>query len=206
MIEAKADVALGEAIRPAVEAHRHVYKGGFVPIILASLIFATVSVVGMILAAVVTPVLGQWSGIASMLGFVVGAMLAIGFYSRVHLRGFLKGLRRLGSPDSFPTRFRFDETGIEVDTDRVSHRVPWTAVQLFLPAAQHWLVQADTTTLAIPRRAFTTAQDEQAFVELAKNSLSEPARQSSLFEINSGKREVARDDFVIRQRRSAELE
>ena len=182
MIEAEADVALGEAIRPAAEAHRHIYKGGFIPIILASLIFASASIVGMVLAAAVTPVLGQWSGIVSMLGFVVGAILAIGFYSRVHLRGFLKGLRNLGSPESFPTRFRFDETGIEVDTDRVSHRVPWTAVQLFLPAAQHWLLQADTTTLAIPRRAFATAQDEQAFVELAKNSLTESARGRSAFE------------------------
>ena len=182
MIEAEADVDLGEAIRPAAEAHRQVYRGGFVPIILASLIFATVSVVAMILAAAVTPYLGQWSGIVSMLGFVAGAILAIGFYSRVHLRGFLSGLRKLGSPDSFPTRFRFDESGIEVDTDRVSHRVPWTAVQLFLPAPKHWLLQADTTTLAIPRRAFASAQDEQAFVELAKSRLSEEARQRSVFE------------------------
>ena len=181
MIEAEAEVALGEAIRPAAEAQRHVYKGGVVPIILASLIFASCSIVGMTLAAAATPVLGQWSALVSLLGFVIGAVLAIGFYSRAHLNGFLKGLRKLGSPDTFPTRFRFDEGGIEVDTDRVSHRVSWTAVHLFLPSSKHWLVQADTTTLAIPRRAFATAQDEQAFVDLAKNSLTEPARNRSVF-------------------------
>ena len=182
MIEAEADVVLGEAIRPAAEAHRHVYSGGWIPLLVASLIFAGASIAGMALAAPLMPALGQWSGILSILGFIIGAILAIRFYSSVQLGGFLKGLRSLGSPDSLPTRFRFDEAGIAVDTERVSHRVPWTAVQLFLPSPKHWLLQADTITLAIPRRAFATPADEQAFVTLAKNHLSEGARKHSVFE------------------------
>ena len=182
MIEAQADVVLGEAIRPAAEAHRHVYSGGWIPIIVASLIFAGVSIVGTFLAAPLAPALGQWSGILSILGFIVGAILAIGFYSRVQLGGFLKGLRRLGSPDVVSTCFRFDEAGFEIDTNRVSYRAPWTAVQLFLSAPKHWLLQADTTTFVIPRRAFAKPEDEQAFVELAKSRLPEAARNRSVFE------------------------
>ncbi len=182
MIEAQADVVLGEAIRPAAEAYRRVYSGGWLPAIIAALIFATVSVAGTFLAVPLERTFGQWSGIFSILGFILGAVLAISFYNRVQLGGFLKGLRRLGSPDFLSTRFRFDETGLEIDTDRVSYRLPWTAVQLFLPSSKHWLLQADTTTFAIPRRAFARPEDEQAFVELAKNCLTEAARNRSVFE------------------------
>ena len=182
MIEAEADIALGEALRPAVEAYRRVYSGGWVAVIVASLIFAAVSIAGTFLAVPLERNFGEWSGIFSILGFILGAVLAISFYNRVQLGGFLKGLRRLGSPDFLPTRFRFDETGLEIDTDRVSYRLPWTAVLLFLPAPKHWLLQADTTTFAIPRRAFARPEDEQAFVELPKNAVSEPARQRSAFE------------------------
>lgn len=182
MIEAQADVVLGEAIRPAAEAHRRVYKGGWLPILLASLIFAAASIIGTFLAVPLAPALGQWSQIFSILGFIVGAVLAITFYSRVQLGGFLKGLRKIGSPSSLTTHFRFDETGIAIDTQRVSHCVPWTAVQLFLAAPKHWLLQVDTTTFAIPRRAFAKPEDEQAFVELAKSRLGEAARERSVFE------------------------
>lgn len=182
MIEAEADIALGEAIRPAVEAYRRVYNGGWAAVIVASLIFATVSIAGTFVAVPLERNFGQWSGILSILGFILGAVLAIGFYNRVQLGGFLKGLRRLGSPDFVTTRFRFDENGLEIDTDRVSYRLPWTAVQLFLPSPKHWLLQADTTTFAIPRRAFAQPEDEQAFVELAKSSLSEAVRERSVFE------------------------
>ena len=182
MIEAEADIALGEAIRPAVEAYRRVYSGGWVAVIVASLIFAAVSIAGTFLAVPLERNFGQWSGIFSILGFILGAVLAISFYNRVQLGGFLKGLRRLGSPDFLATRFRFDETGLEIDTDRVSYRLPWSAVLLFLPAPKHWLLQADTTTFAIPRRAFAKPEDEKAFVELAKSRLSEAARERSVFE------------------------
>jgi hypothetical protein len=182
MIEASTDVVLGEAIRPAAEAHRHVYNGGWIPLLVASLIFAAASLAGMMLAAPLMPALGQWSGILSILGFIIGAVLAIGFYSRAQLGGFLKGLRKIGSPATLSTHFRFDESGITIDTDRLSHSLPWTAVQLFLPSPKHWLLQADTITLAIPRRAFATPDDEQAFVKLAKSCLPGAARDRSVFE------------------------
>lgn len=177
MIEAQADVVLGEAIRPAAEAHRHVYSGGWIPLFVAALIFAAASIAGMMLAAPLMPALGEWSGILSILGFIIGAILAIRFYSSVQLGGFLRGLRKLGSPAALSTHL-----GIAIHTDRLSHNLPWTAVQLFLPSPKHWLLQADTITLAIPRRAFATSDDEQAFVKLAKGCLTEAARDRSVFE------------------------
>lgn len=182
MIEAQANIMLGEAIRPAAGAHRRVYGGGSLAVVAAACIFAFASLAAMLIAAWLAPYLGRWTGIISILGFIAGAMGAIAFYSRVHLSGFLKGLRKLGSPDVLRTRFRFDEQGVAVHTDRMSHSLPWTAVQFIVPAPDHWLLQVDTTTLAVPRRAFARSEDEQAFLELAGSHLSPAALEHSVLD------------------------
>ena len=60
-------------------------------------------------------------GFASLLwvaGGLLGLMAALRILAKQQLSGYIKGLRRLGSPDVFPTRFRFDEQGITVDGSR----------------------------------------------------------------------------------------
>jgi hypothetical protein len=182
MIEAQADVALGEAIRPAAEAHRRVYGGGPSLIAYSAVLFALCLILSGIAGRVLFPIVGSWSGIISLMILMLGAVGAIIMYGRLHLRGFLKSLRKMGSPAVFPTRFRFDEQGIATRTDRVSHSVPWEAVQFIVRAPEHWLAQIDTTTLAIPVRAFATSEDERAFVELAKSRLREAALKRSVFD------------------------
>ena len=63
----------------------------------------------------------------------------------------------------------------------MSHSLPWSAVQLVVRVPDYWLLQVDTTTLAIPRRAFASADDEQAFVELVKTQISERDAEAFCF-------------------------
>ena len=51
MIEAQADIALGEAIRPAAEAHRRITRTGFVSLLVCATLFALIMVGGTFLAA-----------------------------------------------------------------------------------------------------------------------------------------------------------
>lgn len=186
MIEAEADIVLGEAIRPAAEAHRHVYSGGWVALLAAAMLFATIIVAGSMLAGLLIPFLGPLvSNLMAVLAMIVGGVAAVGLYGRLHMRGFLDALRKAGTPDVLRTRFRFDEGGISVETDRLSHHVPWTAILFAMPSSDHWLVQVDTITLAVPRLAFAGRADEQAFVDLAKASLSESAPLVLFLRINS---------------------
>ena len=175
MIEAQADIALGEAIRPAAEAHRRISGVGFGSLLAAATLFAVITVAGTFLAAWLHRYLGPLADLLSLVAFVAAAVAAVALYSRLALNGFLKGLKQIGSPDVFPTRFCFDEQRIAIETVRASHSLPWEAVQLVLASRQHWLVQADTTTFAIPKRAFSSSLNEQAFVILAKNRLSKDA-------------------------------
>ena len=185
MIEAQADVALGEAIRPAAEAHRRITRVGLVALAISATLFAVITVAGTSLAASLSRYLGDGANVVSLLAFVAAAVVAVAVYSRLALNGFPTGLKRIGSPDVLPTRFRFDDRGIAIDTDRVSYSLPWDAVQLMLPSWEHWLVQADTTTFAIPKRAFSSHVDEQTFVMLAKNRLTESALARSELSFNS---------------------
>jgi hypothetical protein len=184
-VEASADMLLGEAFDPAAMAHARIYRGGFV----SALIFALAFGVGIsagtfagVAIAVWDPVLGDWATIVlGLAGAVLGFMLGLRLYSRRHLRGILASLSKMGSPPLFPTRFRFEDEAIHVDSERVSHRVAWSAVLFVAPSREHWLVQADTLTLAVPRRAFADAAAEQALLDLAEASLSEEARSRSVF-------------------------
>ena len=182
MIEAEADIALGEAIRPAGEAQRRVYSGGPLNVLICAVVFALFITVGGLGSSALYPAIGRTADFLSLLSVVIGGMVAIALYARLHMRGFLTALRKLGSPEASHSRFLFDEAGMAIETGTISYRLPWNAVLFVAPSPTHWLIQVDTTTFAVPRRAFSEPSDEQAFVELAKSSISEPARQRSAFE------------------------
>lgn len=182
MIEARADVVLGEAIRPAALAHGRVYKGSIRRLVLPALALAGAIILSSLVGMVLPLVSLRLEGLASLLwiaGAFLGLMAALRILSGEHLRGFIKGLRRLGSPDVFPTRYRFDDEGIAVENDRMCYAVPWSSVLFIMDSPAHWLVQVDSTTLAIPRRAFADPAAERAFLELAAAHLRPEARKRS---------------------------
>lgn len=182
MIEAQADVVLGESMKPAVLAHQKVYRGGVRMILLPALALASGLIGASILARLLTLASLRLEGFTSLLwiaGAFLGFMAAVRILSRGHLKGFLNGLRKMGTPPTFATRFRFDDAGLSVESDRSSLRAPWTSVLFIIPAPEHWLVQIDTSTMAIPRRAFADEATEQGFLDLAAASLTPEAKGRS---------------------------
>ena len=184
-IEAHADVKLGEAFKPAAEAQARVYRGEFAGTVALAVPFVGGIVVGTVAGTAVSvwyPQWGSWpTSILSIAGMTIGLFLGLRAYAHRHSRGFLAALRKMGSPPLFPIRFRFSPEAIEAENERVSHRVAWSAVLFVAPSREHWLVQADTLTLAVPRRAFADPAAEQVFLDLAEASVSEEARSRSVF-------------------------
>ena len=184
MIEARADIALGEAIRPSAIAHSKVFRGGLGLILLPALVLAGAIIASSLIGMLLPLISLRLQGFASLLwiaGGLLGLMAALRILAKQQLSGYIKGLRRLGSPDVFPTRFRFDEQGIAVDGSRHRYQVPWSSVLFVIPAPEHWLVQVDTLTLAVPRRAFSDVEAEQGFLDLAAAQLGPEAKARSLF-------------------------
>ena len=182
-IEAQADIKLGEAFKPAAAAHARVYRGEFKGTMWLAVLFVAGIMVGTAAGMAVSAEVPQWgswpTSILSIIGMTVGLLFGLRAYSRQHLDGFLAALRKMGSPAQFPTGFRFTPEAIETVNERVSHRIAWDAVLFVAPGPDHWLVQADTLTVAIPRRAFADPAAEQAFLDLAEARMSDEARRRS---------------------------
>ena len=184
-VEARADVKLGEAFRPAAEAHARIYRGELSGTLLLALCFVGGIILGSAAGTVVSALYPQWgswpTSILSIAGMTIGLLFGLRLYFHRNMSGHLASLRKMGSPAMFPTRFRFNSDTVSIENERVSHEVAWAAVLFVIPGREHWLIQADTLTLAVPRRAFADPVAEQAFLDLAKASLSEDARERSIF-------------------------
>jgi hypothetical protein len=183
MIEARADIELGEAIQPAATAHARIYRGDLTTILVAALSLAGCIIATTLVAMLISrfePRLNMISSLLWIFGAFIGLALALRIYARRHIRGFLGRLKQMGSPECFPTRFTFDEKGISVENERLSHRITWPAVHFVILAKQHWLVQVDTITIAIPRRAFSNPASEQGFLDLAAEQMRPEARRRSV--------------------------
>ncbi|HZB70429.1 MAG TPA: YcxB family protein [Sphingomicrobium sp.] len=185
VVEAQADVKLGEAFKPAAEAQSRVYRGEIAGTLALALPFVGGIVAGSLAGGFVSvwyPQWGSWpTSILSVAGMTIGLVFGLRAYSKRHMSGFLAELRKMGSPPLFPTHFRFADDAIHIDSGRVAHRIAWEAVLFVLPGRDHWLLQADTLTLAIPRRAFADPGAEQAFLDLVQGHISEAARSRSVF-------------------------
>jgi hypothetical protein len=185
MIEIDADIPLGEAIRPSALAHARVYQADMRTILLSALGLAGAIIVASIFGMLLPLLSLSLQGMASLLwiaGAFVGLTVALKIHAHRHMRGFLANLRKMGTPAVYQTHFRFDDDGIAVASQRSSYRAPWGSVLFVIPAPEHWLVQIDTTTLAIPRRIFAAPADEKAFLDLAARNLAPEARARSAFE------------------------
>lgn len=182
MVEAQADIGLGEAIEPASLAHSKVYRGDARMVISPVLGFLGVVVAASLISTFLPLISLRLQGLDTILwtaGGVLGIIVALRILYRQRIRDFLGGLKRMGSPETFPTRFRFTEQQIQIDNDRVSYRIAWPSVLFMMPGKEHWLMQVDTTTFAVPYRAFS-GDAEQQFLAIASNALSGAARRRSV--------------------------
>ena len=182
MLEVSADVALGEAIEPSVEAIARVNTVRWPATVYPGVGMGVGLVAGSLVAFAIAAAFRRTDGYEQLLwlfGAMVGLSLGLRAAARRHLRDFLAGLRRLGSPAIFPTRFRVTDAGLEVASERLAYRIAWPAVLFLLPSRDHWLLQADSLTIVIPRRAFPDTASEQAFIAAIRDRLSPAARERS---------------------------
>lgn len=184
-LEASADIELGEAFKPAAAAHARIYRGEFKGTMWLALLFVAGIILGSAAGMAVSARFPQWgdwpTSFLSIAGMTAGLVLGLRAYSRQHLGGFLAALRKMGSPPVLPTKFRLTPEAIETVNERVSHRIAWDAVLFVAPGPDHWLVQADTLTLAVPRRAFADPKAEEAFLDFVQARISDEARTRSVF-------------------------
>jgi hypothetical protein len=182
MIDIEADIPLGEAIRPSALAQSRVYKADARAILIPALVLAGAIILSTTfgwLLAMLSLTLQSMASLMWIAGAFLGLIAALRIFSAQHMRGFLAGLRDMGSPAFFHTRFNFDEKGMAISSQRSSWRAPWTSVLFVMPAPDHWLVQVDTTTLAFPRRIFADSEQEKAFLDLAVQALTPEAKARS---------------------------
>lgn len=182
MLEAHVDVALGEAIKPAAAAHNRLAPAHWISGIWPGLGFAA----GVILAWAVNYGLfraGLGSELANtavwLICVIFGLLVGFQFAARRHLAAFLASLRRLGSPPTFLTRLRIDDEGLSADNNRLSIRASWPAIHFLVKTDDHWVAQADSMTIVIPRRAFAEPAAETAFIRAILERISPEARRRS---------------------------
>jgi hypothetical protein len=186
MLTAHADVVLGEAIRPAAAAQARVLPSHW-----SMIVFPAIGMVVGTFAAFALTIAAQRLGVLNDLvssllwGFCALAGLAVGFRfaMRRYLATYLVKLRALGSPAIFPTEFRIEDEALVATSERATFRVAWPAILFVMRDKEHWLVQADTLTIAIPRRAFQDPEREPAaetaFVGAILDRISPEARNRS---------------------------
>ena len=182
MLEARADVMLGEAIEPAAVAYRRLAPSHWISGIWPGLGFLA----GWVLLIAINYLLLQIGWYSGLTSFFVGAICLVGgmllgfqLAARQHRLAFLASLRRYGSPEVFPTRFSIEPDSLRIDSDRLGLRIAWPAVLFLARGEEHWLVQADSMTIAIPRRAFANASEETTFVQAILERVNPEVRERS---------------------------
>jgi len=192
--EAEVDVELGEGakVAPLIQdklagGSRRAPLGGMVGMVaglvvvpmLATLIpYIWAKVTG---APITAPAASYWGWVtlaqigAAVFGWEVGMQLG----QRRHYARYLDALAARGTPRRLVTRFRLMDEGLHVESDRASHLAHWPSLLQIEPAETHWLIQSDTLTIALPRRAFASPDDERSFIAGLLAHMTPAARERS---------------------------
>jgi hypothetical protein len=97
---------------------------------------------------------------AGLIGWKVGENRGL----KRNYQRFFDGLRERGAPETVPTRFSISKTGLRATSERGSFVASWTSILEVFATESHWLVQSDSFTMALPRRAFASPNTERAFI------------------------------------------
>lgn len=189
-----AELHLGDSLRLAPIAHaRMVGSQGFV--LAYQVIGAVLGLfIGMLLQGFV-PLAFIWGGylvptwlpiqalivICGIIGWSTGLRLA----QKRHQARFLAGIRRRGTPDSVQASYRIEDAGWRLTTPRIDYLIAWDAILEIVPAPEDWLVQVDTITYFLPKRAFANAGAEKAFLgdmlQRVRPEVRERSREAAAF-------------------------
>lgn len=113
--------------------------------------------------------------LGTVTGFAIGWNAAV----RRHAKKFLAGVKARGTPETIAFDYAIGPDGLEVSSDRISHRLAWHAIQEVMRAPDHWLLQVDTITIIMPRRAFADEEVERRFLRAILERITPQARERS---------------------------
>ena len=113
--------------------------------------------------------------LGTVLGYAIGWNLAV----RRHAKKFLAGVKARGSPEALTFTYAIEPDGLAVSSERIAHRLPWAAILELIRAPEHWVVQVDTLSVILPRRAFADEAAERAFIGAVLDRMAPEARDRS---------------------------
>jgi len=125
----------------------------------------------------------QWlvsvSVLIQILATVMGFAIAWNAASRRHAAKFLAGIKARGTPETVRFTYTIEPDALVVASDRISHRLAWQAILEVIQAPEHWLLQVDTLTIIVPRRAFAGEDAEREFLRTVLERITPEARERS---------------------------
>lgn len=189
------DMELGEAVRVAPIAFQAIVgsqRWSLIPAAIGMAIGVVLApTLGVIIFLLVFKVAGQQAAMAvhgrqesfsvalELAGALTGWKVGEARYWRRNTARFIAGLKERGSPAIFTTTFTIGPDGLRTGSERGGIFASWPSIVQVWSIPSHWLVQTDSLTLALPKRAFPTAQDERQFISALSVSMTEEARQRS---------------------------
>lgn len=114
-------------------------------------------------------------GIGGVSGWGLGDALA----QREHRKRFLAAIRNRGSPDEITVRFDLSDAGLSIVTPQTTQLFTYEAILEVIETAKAWLIQVDTTTIYLPKRAFSDREWELRFIRQMLGRMKPEARDRS---------------------------
>jgi hypothetical protein len=112
-------------------------------------------------------------------GTVMGYAIGFNLAAKRHGRKFLAGIKARGTPETAAFTYSLEPDAFVVSNGRLTHRVAWPALQEVIRAPEYWLLQVDTITIVLPRRAFGDEAAEREFLSAILERMAPEAHERS---------------------------
>jgi hypothetical protein len=110
---------------------------------------------------------------------VIGWSTGLSLAQWRHRAKFLAGIKARGTPDSVRASYAVEDAGLRITTPRVDYSIAWDAILEIVPSPETWLIQVDTITYLLDKRAFADPQAERAFLAEVLQRIRQDVRERS---------------------------
>jgi hypothetical protein len=175
------EIAIGEAAGYAAKATSRI-NGHPKPMIL-SVVLTVVIMLSLSLVFTGLQNAFGWPGWLFLPAIIIAAMLAAMVSSRLGRDFAIRIARRelagRGLRNPVVNRFEVMPDGFRSLTGSVESRAPWSAVSDLFPIGPYWVVIADAWPFYMPRRFFSSVEEEKRFLTAMLANMGEDARARS---------------------------
>lgn len=114
------------------------------------------------------------------IGAISGWSWSLSLAQRTHRKRFLAAIRKRGAPVELAVTFALTDDGLGIDTQRIRYQISYEAILEVIETAGAWLLQVDTMTIYLPKRAFEGDRTtELAFIQQLLDRMSPDAQARS---------------------------